>query len=66
VINERVSFVKAQINPKNRPLENKTFQLQIEAIRSADIEKVAFLILQKKTQLANRKDVHRAEPVCGA
>jgi hypothetical protein len=61
VINERVSFLKEQINPKNKPVENKTFQLQIEAIRSADIEKVAFLILQKKTQLANCKDVHRAD-----
>jgi hypothetical protein len=61
VINERVSFLKEQINPKNKPVENKTFQLQIEAIRSADIEKVAFIILQKKAQLANCKDVHRAD-----
>lgn len=61
VINERVSFLKEQINPKNKPAENKTFQLQIEAIRSADLEKVALLILQKKTKLANCKDVHKAD-----
>lgn len=61
VVNERVSFLKEQINPKNKPVENKTFHLQIEAIRSADREKVAFLILQKKSQLKNCNDVHRAD-----
>jgi hypothetical protein len=61
VVNERVSFLKEQINPKNKPVVNKTFQLQIEAIRSADIEKVAFLILQKKALLANCNDVHKAD-----
>ena len=61
VVNERVSFLKEQINPKNKPVENRTFQLQLEAIRSADIEKVAFLILQKKAQLKKCEDVHRAD-----
>jgi hypothetical protein len=40
-IDERISFLKEQINPENRPQVNKTFQLQIDelqidAIRSVD------------------------------
>ena len=61
VINERVTFLKEQINPTNKPAVNKTFQLQIEAIRAADIEKVAFLILQKKKQLENARDMDAIE-----
>lgn len=60
-INERVSFLKEQINPSNKPVVNRTFQLQIEAIRSADLEKVAILILQKKALLDHCKDVRRAD-----
>jgi hypothetical protein len=35
VVDERISFLKEQINPHNKPQENKTLQLQIDAIRSA-------------------------------
>jgi phosphoserine aminotransferase len=35
IINERISFLKEQINPQNKSEENKTFQLQIDAIRAA-------------------------------
>jgi hypothetical protein len=63
IIDERISFLKEQINPDNKPQINSTFQLQIEAIRSAanDLEKVEPLIMQKKTQLKNSKDVHQSE-----
>jgi hypothetical protein len=42
IIDERISFLKELINSENKPYVNKTFQLQIDAIRSAadDIEKV--------------------------
>jgi hypothetical protein len=41
---------------------NKTFQMQIDAIRSIDdIEKVESIILQKKTLLKNSKDVHESD-----
>jgi hypothetical protein len=66
-IDERVSFLKEQINPQNKPLVNRAFQVQIETIRNADTEKVAFRILQKKKQIENARDsgsnrdiVHRA------
>jgi hypothetical protein len=36
IIDERISFLKEQINSENKPQVNKTFQLQIEAIRSVD------------------------------
>jgi hypothetical protein len=36
VIDERVSFLKEQINPENKPQVNRMFQIQIEAIRSVD------------------------------
>jgi phosphoserine aminotransferase len=64
VIDERISFLKEQINHENKPEVNRTFQIQIDAIRSAvnyDIEKVEFIILQKKTLLKNSKDVHEAD-----
>jgi hypothetical protein len=42
IIDERISFLKEQINPNNKPEVNSAFQLQIDAIRSAadDIEKM--------------------------
>jgi hypothetical protein len=62
VIDERISFLKEQINhDENKPEVNKTFQLQIDAIRSADIEKVESIILQKKALLKNCKDVHESD-----
>ena len=66
IIDERISFLKKQINQENKPEVNKTFQLQIDAIRSVDdddddIEKVESLISQKKTLLKNSKDVQESE-----
>ena len=64
IIDERISFLKEQINPENKPQLNKTFQLQIDAIRSAaadDLEKVESIILQKKTVLKDSKDVREAD-----
>ena len=60
IIDERISFLKEQINPQNKPEENKTLQLQIDAIRSAadDIEEVETIITEKKALLKNSKDVH--------
>ena len=63
IIDERISFLKEQINLENKPQVNKTFQLQIDAIRSAadNLEKVESIILQKKTLLKNSKDIHESE-----
>ncbi len=63
IIDERISFLKEQINPNNKPEVNSTFQIQIDAIRSAadDLEKVEDLILQKKELLKNSKDVKETD-----
>jgi hypothetical protein len=63
IIDERIYFLKEQINHENKPEVNKTFQIQIDAIRSVDddIEKVEFIILEKKTLLKNSKDVHESD-----
>jgi hypothetical protein len=61
VINERVSFLKEQINPENKPLVNRTFELQIETIRNADTERVAILILKKQKELENAREMHSIE-----
>ena len=67
IIGERISFLKEQINPQNKPEENKTFQLQIEAIRYAadaadaaadDIEEVEAIIAEKKALLKKSEDVY--------
>lgn len=66
IIDERVSFLKEQINPANKLEVNKTFQIQIDAIRSAaanNIEKVESLILQKNEQLKNSKDVYESDRI---
>jgi hypothetical protein len=67
IIDERISFLKEQINPQNKPEENKTFQLQIEAIRSAataaidDIEEVDVIIAEKIALLKKSEDVYETE-----
>ncbi|MDQ3975031.1 MAG: hypothetical protein M3264_00765 [Thermoproteota archaeon] len=63
VIDERISFLKEQINPNNKPQVNSTFQIQIDAIRSAAdyLEKVETIIKQKKALLKNSKDISESE-----
>ena len=62
IIDERISFLIEQINQNNKPEVNSTFQLQIDAIRSIDdIEKVEFIIKEKKALLKNSKDVHDSD-----
>jgi hypothetical protein len=64
MIDERISFLKEQINPENKPEVNSSIQLQIDAIRSVDdhnIEKVEFMIKEKKALLKNSKDVHESD-----
>ena len=60
---KRISFLKEEINPENKPQVDKTFQLQIDAIRSAadNLEKVESIILQKKTLLKNSKGIHESD-----
>src|SRR5215208_1688992 len=62
-IDEKISFLKEQINPDNRPELNNTYQIQIDAIRSAanDLEYVEPLIKQKKELLKNSKDVKETD-----
>ncbi len=64
IIDKRISFLKEQINPENKLEVNSTFQLQIDAIRSVDdhdIEKVEFIIKEKKALLKNSKDVNGSD-----
>ncbi|MGH9877859.1 MAG: hypothetical protein ACRD5H_09490, partial [Nitrososphaerales archaeon] len=60
-VNERVSFLKEQINPHNNPLVNATFQLQIHVLRTADREQVANLILQRQSQLESSKSIRESD-----
>ena len=59
IVDERISFLKEQINSNNKPQVNKTFQLQIDAIRSVNynIELIEPIILQKKALLKNGKEM---------
>ena len=49
IVNERISLLKEQIKPENKPQVNKTLSLQVDAVRSAaeDIENVESVISQK-------------------
>ena len=62
IIDERVSFLKEQINQDNKPQVNRTFQLQIDAIRSVDdLENIDFIIKEKKALLRNSSDVYESD-----
>jgi len=63
IIDERISFLKEQINQDNKPEVNSTFQIQIDVIRSAadDLEKVEAIITQKKELLKNSKDIQETD-----
>ncbi len=62
-IDERISFLKEQINPQNKSEVNSTLQIQIDAIRLAaeDLEEVEDIIAQKKEQLKNSKDIQEID-----
>jgi hypothetical protein len=62
-IDERISFLKEQINQGNKPEVNKTFQLQIEAMSSVNdnIELIESIFLQKRALLKNSKYVHESD-----
>lgn len=55
-------FPKRVNNHENKPEINKTkpSRYRLDAIRSADIEKIEFIIMQKKALLKNSKDVHES------
>ena len=60
-VNARVAFLKEQINPKNKPIVNETFQLQIDVLNNADREKIGLFIMQKKLQLENCRNIHESD-----
>lgn len=61
----RISLLREQINPTNKPELNCTFQIQIVvvAIRSVaqDLEKVETTIALKKAKLKNSKDIQEID-----
>jgi hypothetical protein len=63
IIDERISFLREQINPNNQPELNSTNQMQIDIIGSAanDLEKVEATIKQKKELLKDSKDTKETD-----
>ena len=63
MIDEKISFLREQINPQNKLELNSTFQIQIDTIRSAadDLEKVESVIMQRKELLKNSKDIQETD-----
>jgi hypothetical protein len=58
-IDERISFLKAQINHENKTEVNNTFQVEIDAFRSVhDMEKIESIVERKKAQMKNSIDMH--------
>ena len=55
VISERISILQEQIKPQNKPAINDTFQLQINILQSADLEKLDRSILMRKEHLKKSK-----------
>ena len=64
MIDDKISLLREQINPTNKPELNSTFQIQEEdAIRSTaqDLERVESIIAQKKELLKNCKDMQETD-----
>jgi hypothetical protein len=60
-VNARISFLKEQIDPDNKPIVNETFQLQIEVLRNTQKEKIGLHILHKKMQLENCRNIRDSD-----
>ena len=63
MIDDKISLLREQINPTNKPELNSTFQIPEDAIRSAaqDLERVESIIAQKKGLLKNSKDMQETD-----
>jgi hypothetical protein len=61
VISERISILQEQIKPENKPAMNDTFQLQINILQSADLEKLDRSILMRKEHLKKSKDTRETD-----
>ena len=61
VISERISFLQEQIKPQNKPAMNDTFQLQINILQSADLEKLDRSILMRKEHLKKSKNTRETD-----
>jgi hypothetical protein len=53
MIDERISFLKGQINPENKPEVNSTFQLQIVAI-----DLLTTMILKKLSKSSRKRRLY--------
>ena len=61
-IDERISFLKVQINNENKQEVNDTFERQLDAIRSVqDLEKIDVIIERKKALMKSSKDVYELD-----
>lgn len=61
VISERISILQEQIKPENKPAINDTFQLQINILQSADLEKLDRSILMRKEHLKKSKNTRETD-----
>ncbi|MDQ4101301.1 MAG: hypothetical protein M3115_03835 [Thermoproteota archaeon] len=64
LVDEKISLLQEFINDNNKPEVNRTYQVQIDTIRSIDdydLQKVESIILQKKELLIVSKDIQETE-----
>jgi len=63
LIIERITFLKEQVKPENKPAVNDTFRHQVEILQTADLEKLDKSILMRKEHLKKSKDVKEADRI---
>jgi hypothetical protein len=61
LIRERISFLQELIRPEHNSDVNKTFQLQVEILQSAEIEKLDNSVLMSKAHLKQTANVNEAD-----
>ncbi len=58
---ERISFLSEQIRAENKPTVNRMFQLQIDMLKSADLQKLDALVAWKTKEVKHCVDLHESE-----
>ena len=61
IILQRIGFLREQISPSNKPSINKMFQLQIDMLKSTDLQKLEAILVWKRKEMKHCIDSHESE-----
>ena len=62
-IMDRIAFLQSQISPDNKPIENQTFQIQINVLQKAQLDRLYELIAIRRKDLKECKKITHADRI---